>query len=129
MAWIWVAMPAAAARPVDAASSSGGVTQNPRRRSGGTEPAASGSMSARRPAVREPIDPSAKHFCQPIRARPSGFAPSDAPLRRPRAMAVSSASLRRLACTRTGSRPVSARCAYAGNENARSGSGARAPGS
>ena len=68
----------------DRASSSGGVTQTPRRRSGGRGRSGSASMSARRAAVREPSEPSAKHFCQPTRALPFGSSPTGEPLRRPR---------------------------------------------
>ena len=67
--------------PREMASSSGGVTQTPRRRSGGRGRSGSASMSARRAAVREPSEPSAKHFCQPTRALPFGSSPTGEPLR------------------------------------------------
>ena len=82
-------MPPAAARSTRSRSWSGSVIQTPRRRSGASGRSGSASMSASSAAVRDPSDPSAKHFCQPIRARPRGFAPRIAPLRRPPASAVS----------------------------------------
>ena len=78
---------------------------------GGSGRSGSGSMSARSAAVRDPSEPSAKHFCQPTRARPFGSAPRIAPLRNPPASAVSRASSENDAMTRSGSRPVSDRCA------------------
>ena len=63
-------------------------------------------------AVRDPIDPSAKHFCQPTRARPVGSAPRTSPLRRP----PGDRGVQPRRCGRTrgagaGAGPVSARCA------------------
>ena len=59
------------------------MIQTPRRRSGGSGRSGSASMSSSSAAVRDPSDPSAKHFSQPTRARPSGPPPSGSPLRRP----------------------------------------------
>ena len=36
-------------------------------------------MSSRSAAVRDPSDPSAKHFCQPTRAQPAGSLAEDGP--------------------------------------------------
>ena len=81
MAWIWRG-DAAGAGPRDTlARPSGSVIQTPRRWSGGSGRSGSASMSSSSAAVRDPSDPSAKHFCQPTRARPSGSSPSGVPLR------------------------------------------------
>ena len=84
------------------------------RRHGGARVASgrsgSGSMSSSSAAVRDPSEPSAKHFCQPTRARPSGSVAEDVAAAQPASMAVVEA--RRPACTawtRIGRRPASAR--------------------
>ena len=56
---------------------SGSVIQTPRRRSGASGRSGSGSMSSSSAAVRDPSEPSAKHFCQPTRARPAGVRAED----------------------------------------------------
>ena len=79
------------------AGASASVIQTPRRSSGGSGRSASGSMSSRSAAVRDPSEPSAKHFCQPTVARPSGSRRGAAPLRWPRCDRRRDA--RRRACT------------------------------
>ena len=89
IAWIWVAMPPAAAR-CDEILEAGRVghpqAPAPVRAAAGGPARLRGPRAAR--AVREPIEPSAKHFCQPTRARPAGSEPRTSPLRRPPARAV-----------------------------------------
>ena len=65
IAWIVVVMPPPVARATRSRRPSGSVIQTPRRWDAGSGRSDSASMSSSRAAVRDPNDPSAKHFCQP----------------------------------------------------------------
>ena len=73
-------------------------------------------MSSRSAAVREPSDPSAKHFCQPTRARPAGIGAEDQAAAQPARERGVERVVAQAGVDPDRQPPVSERWAYAGYE-------------